>query len=674
MAIGGLCCLAGSAGAEVHFTAETGQDGMSYGAALCEVPDINGDGFDELLVGAPLANAPGLDSGRAYLRLGGQALTVAADQVWDGPANGQFGWAVAWIGDVNNDNVPDWAVGEPLADNAGSDAGRVYIYYGEHYPSSSADVIINGASGGDQFGFAISAAGDFDGDGYDDFIVGAPYSDLTGEAAGAAYVIYGSEAGPSSSTALSSATVLTGEIAGDHFGWSVTGADNFLGHTAQCVAVGAPLNNTHGGIDGGAVYVFEGSTGGATPNAVADFETGIEHSAAAYSQFGFVVEGVGNWDGDSIADLAVGAPYCNAGLTDNGSVEIIFGATTPNTANNRYVHGESSSDLFGYSLAWAHDVSGTSRDDVLIGAPGHNDGAAGSGRAYIYEGDRPSYSDAGSLVVLAVSPLMAGTAAGDGFGHAVASAGYFDDDGDYDVAVGAPSGNNIDNVTAGYVWLQDSSDTVVPTFLSSWRATWTEPSVVALEFDLNLVGTDVQQVTLQRRHNDGPGAVVWSGAAVTGTDATSRPDQLLQAGATFRFLDTGPFAAAVRAGDLGYDLTVLTEAGESVTLPSLDGPGPLPDADLAVRPLELGAARPNPFNPSTTLRFRAEAGRLVTGCVTDLAGRRIATLPSAQATGLWQDVTWRGADDGGRRCPSGVYFVVLTAGEVTATQRVVLAK
>lgn len=567
-AVCGSWLLHGAAYGEVHFTPDTPVSGMEFGESIYMLPDINGDGCDELLIGAPLANAPGSESGKVYLRLGGSQLTVLADYTWNGPANGRFGWAIAPIGDVNNDGDADWAVGEPLANNAAENAGRVYIYYGEHYPRATADVIIDGAIGGDQFGFSIAPAGDFNGDGVDDFIVGAPYSDLRGANAGAAYVIYGAEAGPS--TDLDDATVLTGQISDDQFGWSVSAAGNFLAGAEACIAVGAPLNNTHGGLDAGAVFVYEGSLFGADPDTSIDFAAGVSHSSKAGSQYGFAVRYAGRWDSDSYDDLAVGAPYCNAGQTDNGRVEIIYGGSNPDPTGDRYVNGEAANDLLGFSLAWGRHISGSSRDDLIIGAPGHNDNAAGSGRAYIYEGGSSSQTSASSLVILAVEPLVPDTEAGDRFGASVASAGDFDNDGEYDVAVAAASGNSASNIVSGYVWLQDSSG-----------------GAVAIE---------------------------------DGVEPQPGPE-----------------------------------------IPAVNGP-------------ILSAAAPNPFNPSTTLRFQVPAGRRVDCRVTDLRGRQVRELYSGIGTGDWQAVIWDGCDQTGRTCASGVYLVRLETDDDVRSQRVVLAK
>ena len=513
----GSVLTADLAAGAVHLTAVDGDNGDYFGSSTTELEDINSDGRWEFLVGAPFDQTAGLDAGAVLLWFGREQLTVAADRVWSGVSPERFGYAVARIGDVNHDGKADWAVGAPGSNANGAASGRVYVFYGRTSPLASADLVIDGASGGDQFGHAISAAGDFDGDGYDDFIVGAPYSDLRALEAGAAYVIYGAAGGPS--TSLAQATVFTGQIFEDHFGWSVSDAGNFLGGTEACVAVGAPLSNIYGGLDGGALYVYKGKLGGAAPDTTIDFAAGTKAVSKAYSQFGFAVRGVGSWNGDGFTDLAVGAPYCNEGGQQAGRVEIFLGGSSTPRQADYYVNGASGYDNFGYSLARLHDVSGTSADDVLVGAPFQDDSATDAGRAYLYEGNRTTATLASNLIVLVTVPLPSNSAADDLFGYAVASAGDFDGDGRWDYAVGAPGGNNLSGSTGGYCYLVDSNGLVVANTLSRWDAVRGLDGGISLSFDFGLPADPVATVALRRVDRDEAGRetgrrTLWDGPAL----------------------------------------------------------------------------------------------------------------------------------------------------------------
>lgn len=653
-----LLGFAPAARGTVHLTdAQGGATGRLFGTSVRELEDLNGDGRWELLVGAPATEVIGGNkAGSAFLWLGGRNLTVAPDRVWHGVAEDEFGWCVAPIGDVNDDGRPDWAVGAPA--RGSNRPGRVYVFYGAVNPPSGPALTINGASTDDHFGFSVSAAGDFNGDGIDDFVVGAPMADVGGTDTGAAYVIYGAAGGPSPN--LANATVLRGSFAADHFGWAVCDAGNFLGGNARAIAVGAPDNNTRG-IDAGAVYVYEGSLGGAAPDTTIDHWISTSYGNPAGGRFGFALRNAGRWDSGSIDDLAIGAPEMNAGASRNGRVELVFGGMSPSHAGDRYVNGANAGDRFGWSVARLGNVAGTAAEDLAIGAPQRDFEASNAGRAYIWEGGAASQNSAASLGILANLPLMPGTEADDQFGWAVSSAGDFDGDGLRDIAVGAPYGNIATNTTGGFCLLVDTSDQVVATLLTRWEATWTAEGAVRLVFTLGVPNDGITQLHLVRQGPGGP-ATVYAGAAAPGEG----PLALTSAG--FEILDTAVPAAA----GFTYDLTVTLADGGPRTLAALDGPrgaAPALPASLA-----LGDIWPNPANPLVSIRFRAEGGEPVACRVYDVRGRLVRTLHSGVASGDWQTVRWDGRGDDGQSAPSGSYLVLLQAETGARARQLTLAR
>ena len=643
-----------------------------FGYSLTGLEDINGDGYGEFLLGVAGSDTTGLDAGQVFMWFGGDSVLREPDRIWNGTSPEKFGFAVADIGDVNSDGTPDWAVGAPYANAGGAGSGRVYIWFGGSNPTTNPNVTINGAQGGDHFGFAISAAGDFDGDGRDDFIVGAPDANIGIGNTGAAYVIYGKSGGPS--TNLADATAFSGEVNEDRFGFSVTDAGNFLGGNEDCVAVGAPLANTHGGLDGGAVYVFKGKLGGATPDTTIDFVAGSSASAAPGSQFGYSVRGVGRLDTDSYDDLAVGAPYSNEASTDAGRVEIFYGDPNPSVVADHAINGQTANDNFGWSLDRVGNVSGTARDDVLIGAPYHDLTASNGGRAYIYEGSS-SATSAASLVIISNIPIKPGTAADDHFGWAVASAGDFDGDGSPDYAVSAPGGNiGSTNARAGFAKLYPSSPGPVPALVRDWKAHWVGADRVDLAFAFSLPAERFTALHLTRRSHGADGMVrseelVWSGPAQVMDDGAA--SVLCRRGAGFGFIDD---TAAVSGPGLSfsYALRAETDDGQILRLDELAGPGlpmAVPSVGLAMQP-----AWPNPANPAVTIRFRADAGTVATVQVLDVRGRVVRRLHQAVGAGDWQDVVWNGLTDDGRAAASGVYLIRLSTGAELLTRRVVLAR
>ena len=645
------------AGATGYLTdAATGVSEQSFAAAICELEDMNADGRAEFLVGAPGDNQNGLQAGAVFYYRSRPNNAHGQQQIWRGVGGEKFGFAVARIGDVNSDGIPDFAVGAPLSDTGGADSGRVCLFWGGSTISSTPNLVIAGATGGDQFGFSISAAGDFNGDGEDDFIVGAPYRNQPGLDSGAAYVIFGDNGGPS--TDLADALVLGGEIAGNHFGWSVSDAGNFLGTANDCVAVGAPDN-----LAAGAVYVYEGASFPSSPNAVFDKKIVNGAAAAPGSKYGFSVENAGRWDNDGYDDLAIGAPFCNESAIDAGRVEIVFGDTSPSSSGDRYVNGETATDNLGYALAGVGDVIGTGSDDLLIGSPGYDGDASNGGRAYLFAGGSSSNNDAGNLEVIAVDPLNPGTSANDRFGWAVSAAGLFDDDDSLDYAIGAPGGNIETTAAAGYCWVQDSGGGLVGLTLPQWDVVRTDQGTVEVSFILALDQSGLQSLALSRLVPGAPPQLLWEGSPLMNEGVTEGPAISFE-GPVFSFTD-----ATAPAGEFSYRLAVTTTSGQTFTLDSLAGPS----AQLVSR-MRVEPAWPNPFNPSVSVRFQAPVGTRVQCRVTDLRGHLVTELYEGQGSGEWRTLTWNGRHDSGARVASGIYLISVEAGNERQVQRVVLAK
>ena len=666
-----LTGLAVPAWGVVHLTDEaTGVAGQLFGAAISELEDLNGDSRGEFLIGAPGDNQNGLDAGAAFYYRSRPSNSHGLQQAWRGVAGEKFGFSVARIGDVSGDGIPDFAVGAPQSDAPYASCGRVYLFWGGNNISATPDLVITGSAAGDQFGYAISAAGDFNGDGDADFIVGAPFKNAGAMANGAAFVIFGANGGPS--TDLADALTLSGEIAGDHFGWSVTDAGNFLGTANDCVAVGAPDN-----LSAGAAYVFEGDVFPGSPDATFDLKILNGAAAAPNSKYGAAVRGIGRWDNDGYDDLAIGAPDCNQSAATAGRVEIVFGGSSPAATGDRYVNGETSTDNLGFSLARVGDVLGSGSDDLLIGAPGYDGDGSDGGRAYLFAGGSSSTNDAGNLTVLAVDPLNGGAAADDMFGYAVASAGLFDDDATQDYAVAAPGGNIGNDATAGYCWVADSGGTVVAAFLSQWEAAWTPAGGVMLNFALSLPASQITGLSLERLvlAEDGSlvsNLVVWSGEANL-PGSSDLGGGLSFDGSGFTFLDNEALPGSAYQGGLLYRLTVTDNQGQNITLDTLVGPGQF-DGTLPGITLTMDPAWPNPFNPLVSVRFRAPGDGRAVCRVTDLRGRQVATLYTGAGQGQWRTVTWDGKSDSGAQAASGVYLIRLESAGQTAVRRVVLAK
>ncbi|MBK7974311.1 MAG: FG-GAP repeat protein [Deltaproteobacteria bacterium] len=404
-----------------------------YGAAVAGVGDINGDGYDDVVVGEPEYVTSGEQRGRISLYRGGaNGLAATASQVIQeaaGAAGGYFGSAVAGAGDVNGDGYDDVIVGGFGGEAGGGAAGAAYLFFGTPAGLTSTSSWAPIVTGRTSFGFAVAGAGDVNGDSFGDVIVGAPL-DGNGTVTGRAYVFLGSPAG------LASAPAWTIDgVAGERLGHAVAGGFDVNHDGYADVAVGAP-SYTNGQASEGRAGVFLGS-----PSGLSGAPVWVAESNLAGSAFGTAVAGA-DVDGDGYADVLVGSPTYSNGQSSEGRVaEFKSGAsgiaTTPTWSFEPDVAGAQ----LGGALATAGDVNGRLYDDVIAGARGLSNGQSGEGRAYLFVG---SAAGLGASPAWTVEPNLAGAA----LGSSVASAGDVDGSGYDQVVVGAP-GYTVSAVAVG---------------------------------------------------------------------------------------------------------------------------------------------------------------------------------------------------------------------------------
>jgi len=380
--------------------------GDGFGGCVASAGDVNGDGYSDVIIGAYYY---GNSTGKAYVYLGGPS-GLSATSSWSKAgesAGGDFGYTVAAAGDVNGDGYSDVVVG---AYGYGSSTGRAYLFLGGASGlSTTASWTATGQNTGDQFGRAVATAGDVNGDGYADVLVGAAgYTTNKGKA----YLYLG---GPSGLSATASWTAM-GEATGNYFSNSLATAGDVNGDGYSDVIVGAYGNSTNTGK----AYLYLGG-----PSGLSSAASWTAAGEATGNQFGYSVATAGDVNGDGYSDVIVGA----YGYTTNTGKAYLYlgGPSGPLTTAAWSAAGGATGDRFGWSVATAGDVNGDGYSDVIVGAPYYS---GSTGKAYLYLGGSSGLSATASW-----TPV--GEAASNYFGWSVASAGDVDGDGYSDVIVGA---------------------------------------------------------------------------------------------------------------------------------------------------------------------------------------------------------------------------------------------
>jgi Ca2+-binding RTX toxin-like protein len=378
----------------------------TFGFSVAGIGDLDGDGVADLAVGAFRDDTGGSNRGTVYVLFMNADGTVKtstkiASDTGGGPTlanNDGFGYSVAGIGDLDGNGVADLAVGARGDDTGGSSRGAVYLLLlNTDGTVKSSTKIANDTGGGptlangDVFGFSVAGIGDLDGDGVADLAVGAFRDDTGGRDRGAVHVLLLNSDG----TVKSSTRIASGMNGGPvlenygNFGSAVAGVGDLNGDGVGDLAVGVYHDRTGGSLRGAVHVLLLNADGTVKSSTKIASDTGGGPTLANADVFGRSVAGVGDLDGDGVADLAVGAHLDDTGGSARGAVHVLLLNADGTVKNSTKIASGTNggptltdNDFFGSSVAGVGNLDGDGVAGLAVGA--RYDATGGNLRGAIY--------------------------------------------------------------------------------------------------------------------------------------------------------------------------------------------------------------------------------------------------------------------------------------------------
>ena len=443
------------------------------GSNVSGIGDVNGDGLGDIAIGLERASPGGVSQAGQIYVIFGKADEIDIDL--DAPAGSGFliegfiedarAGVVSGAGDVNGDGLADIVIGSEIAEPDGRQfAGEVYVVFGKadmatvslgNLTGAGFRIMGSGLTVYDRFaGRSVSGAGDVNGDGLADLVIGADRW---------AYVVFGKA---SDSDIDLRALGFGGFEIGDaidpplRLGFSVSGVGDVNGDGLDDIAVGAPLAGV-GNADGQA-YMLHGK---ADPDQINLAELTPEQGfrldpTPLQSGYGQSVSGAGDVNGDGYSDVIIGAPDSQTGVdAEAGHAYVAFG---PDLLSHGFrMEGTGVGSQLGTSVVGLGDIDGDGLGDLLLGAPNRSvGGELEAGRGYLVPGTASEATV--DLSMLESSSTLDGEYAGDHAGRVVSNAGDVNGDGLVDLIIAAPSANTL-TAAGGIVYVVFSADDAVAT-------------------------------------------------------------------------------------------------------------------------------------------------------------------------------------------------------------------